>query len=195
MNRCKLVFATLGATALLCTVVGAASARNLSISTQTLRATWQNIEVSESLGTTVRCQLTLEGSFHARTHMKVVGTLIGNINRAAMACPVFEWRVLTATLPWHVRYRLFAGVLPNIVGYWTSIVGFAIQIRDAFGRICLGTSTAEQPFMLDFTRAMSGSFTEARASGSFPATCMGAENTLTFAGRATAFQAATLTLI
>jgi hypothetical protein len=196
MNRCKALLATLGAVTLLCAAVGTASARNLSLSTQTMRATWQNLEVSESFGVTVRCQLTLEGSFHARTHAKVVGTLIGYVNRTALSCPLSEWRLLTETLPWHVRYRLFAGALPNIASWWTSIVGFAIGIRSSLGLLCLGRSTATEPFFLTYNRGAGGGLTEAVASGSFPAECgAGMNNTLTVAGRTASIQAATLTLL
>jgi hypothetical protein len=196
MNRWKPLLATLGVATLLCAAVGAASARNLSLSTQTLRATWQNLEVSEMFGVIVRCQLTLEGSLHARTHVKVVGTLIGYVNRAAMSCPVFEWRLLTETMPWHVRYRLFAGTLPNIASWWTSIVGFAIGIRSSLGMSCLGRSTAAEPFQLTYNRGAGGGLIEGVASGSFPAECGGgATNTLSFAGRTATIQAATLTLI
>lgn len=161
-----------------------------------MRATWSNLEVSEMFGVIVKCQLTLEGSFHARTHVKVVGTLIGYVNRAAMACPVMGWRLLTETLPWHVRYRLFAGALPNIASWWTSIVGFALGIRTGFGMSCLGRSPATEPFHLTYNRAGGGGLIEGVASGSFPVECgAGGSNTASFAGRTASIQATTLTLI
>lgn len=187
MKRCMLL-ATLGAATLLCAAVGTASARNFSLSSQTLRAVWSQLEVSEQFGVTVRCQLTLEGSFHARTQAKVAGSLIGYINRATLGgCPIFEWRLLTETLPWHLRYRQFTGVLPNIVSYSMSLVGFALRIRDSLGRTCLGTSTAAEPLIL----TTGGGW---RASGSFPYECEGVGgNRFSFAGTGTG--APTITLI
>ena len=189
MSHRRLLLAMLGATALLCALAGTAPARNFSISSQTWRATWSALDVSESLGVTIRCQLTLEGSYHARTFAKVAGTLIGYVNRAALAgCQIFEGsRLLTEALPWHVRYRSFSGPLPNIASYATSIVGFAIQIRDSLGRTCLGTSTAAEPFILTWGGPV--------ASGTIPATCLGASNPLSFGGRASSSQAGALTLI
>jgi hypothetical protein len=190
MNRCKLLLATLGAAALLCAAAGAASARNFSLSTQTLRATWRELEVSEQLGVTVRCQLTLEGSFHARTHAKVAGSLIGYVNRAVLGgCPIFEWRLLTETLPWHLRYRQFTGPLPSILSYSMDLVGFALRIRDSLGRSCLGTSTATEPLILTLPGP--------RASGSFAYECFGVEevNRFSFAGGASGGVTPRLTLI
>ncbi len=198
MNRCMLLLATLGAAALLCAAVGIASARSFSSSTQTMRATWQEFEITDASGTTSAiCPLTLEGSFHARTYAKVAGTLIGYINRAGLSatCP-FEFRLLSETLPWHVRYRSFSGVLPTIATIAQSVVGFAIRLREPFGTTCLGTSTATEPLILTYARGISGVLTEVTPSGSVTTVCTPFPNSrLSFSGTSRRVATTTITLI
>lgn len=202
MNRCKLLLATLGAMTLLCVAAGTASARSFSISNQTWRAIFypflpeearrepeqgEQIEITDESGTTIyRCRLTLEGSFHARSIAKVAETLIGYVNRAALGeCEFLDTRVLRETLPWHVRYRSFSGALPNIVGFTTAIVGFAMSIREPSSRVCLGRSTATEPFILRWEREAGGRLSEASASGSITtsAACPFTPIRLAFGGR------------
>jgi len=218
MNRCKLLLATLGASALICALVGAASARTFSVSSQTFRVVFhlflpeeperrpeqnERLEITGAFGT-YRCSLTLEGSFHARTIAKTASSLIGYINRASIpptTCSgmgLFETRVLTETLPWHLRYRSFSGLLPDITTVSTSIVGFALQLREgAFGIRCLGTSSAEAPLVLDFARDTStGAFREATASGTITTNCPGGPAPrLSFGGTARRTEAITRTTI
>jgi hypothetical protein len=219
MNRCKLLLATLGAAALICALVGAASARTLSSSSQTFTVVFhlfrpqeirrepeqnERLEITGAFGS-YRCSLTLEGSFHTRTIAKTVGALIGYVTRASLnpicSTSLFETRVLTETLPWHLRYRSFSGLLPNITTVSTAIVGFAFQIREnAFAIRCLGTSTAESPFVLDFTReTATGALRQASASGTITTNCPGGPAPrLTFGGTtrvAEAISPMTVTLI
>lgn len=200
MNRCKLVLATLGAAVLLCAAVGTASARSFSSSTQAMRATWHEFEIREINGATVLCPLTLEGSMHARTFAKVSEALIGYVNRAVLGpvegCPLFEWRLLTETLPWHIRYRSFSGLLPNIVTIVESVVGFAFQFRESLGASCLTRTTASEPLILTYARASGGGLTEVTASGSAAGTCTPfGSNRLSFGGRTRAIQPTNITLI
>jgi hypothetical protein len=209
MKLAKLLLATLGAATLLGMLASGASARSFSASGQTLRATFflilrerearERLEITGPFGT-YRCALTLEGSLHARTIAKTPASLIGYINRADMAecsTTLFENRVLRETLPWHVRYRAFTGVLPNITNFSISIIGFAMQIREgAFGIRCLGTSTAEAPFILTFPREAGGALTSANASGTMTTRCEGgAEQRVTFGGSTSSFAPANITLI
>jgi hypothetical protein len=167
MDRCKhlLLLATLAATALICAVTGTASARNFSVSTLPWRAVWTAFEIRNEAGVTWRCPLTLEGSFHTRTFAKVAESLIGYVHRAAIGpCPI-ETRLLSETLPWHLRYRSFIGVLPNITAISVGIVGFAIQIREPT-ITCLGTSTAAAALILTINRGIGGALGEATPSPS-----------------------------
>ncbi|MFL5817572.1 MAG: hypothetical protein ACJ76L_08220 [Conexibacter sp.] len=153
MNRCKLLLAMLGASALLCAASGTASARNFSASSQTFSVTWARFEITGAFGT-YSCPVTIEGSFHTRTIAKNVGGLIGYVTRASVglcSTGLFETRVLTETLPWHVRYRSFTGLLPNIGSISTSIIGFALQVKETpFAIRCLGASSAAEPLILNF---------------------------------------------
>src|SRR5215218_2217608 len=196
MNRCKLLGAVAGI--LLGAVVGSASARTFSTYGQTLRTVFflflrereagERLQITGGFGT-YACALTLEGSLHARTISKVVSSLVGYINRADMAqCSsggLIESRVLREGLPWHVRYRSFTGTLPSIGNLAVSIIGFAMQIREGpFGLRCLGSSTAEQPLGMTYTREGGGALTAATASGTLRTACgEGISLTVTFEGR------------
>jgi hypothetical protein len=119
------------ATVALSAMVHTASARNLSISNQSIRAVWAPVFIIVPMTPVAehRCTLTLEGSFHSRTIAKVNGALIGNITRAAVAHPCGGegemWvhngvenplgaGVKATSLPWHMTYQGFTGTLPNI---------------------------------------------------------------------------------
>lgn len=113
----------------------------------------------------IRCPMTLEGSFHSSTIAKVSGALIGMVTRAAVAearCAtvvrtyeegVFEeapsegrLQVLTATLPWHVRYLSFSGSLPAITEIGLSVVGAHLRIFGLpGGAACLYVSSEASP--------------------------------------------------
>jgi hypothetical protein len=111
----KLILAGMGATLLMAFAIGTASARNLSITNQNFRATFNNLEfIIEEISTTT-CRVTLEGSLHARTIPKTAGTLIGYITRVITGqCNPNVVTIQNETLPWHVRYIGFSGRLPDI---------------------------------------------------------------------------------
>jgi hypothetical protein len=123
----KLLLTALGAAIVLAGLVSSASANNLSVTNQNIRATWSALEFTGG-GLTVRCPVTLEGRFHEVTIRKVRGSLIGAITRAIVKRPCTGgtgWahsgepnEVLGGTLrnalPWHLTYEGFTGTLPNI---------------------------------------------------------------------------------
>lgn len=199
MNRCKLLLATLGASALICAAAGTASARTFSSSSQAFSATWSRFEITGAFGT-YTCPVMLAGSFHTRTITKTAGSLIGYVNSASVgvcSTAIFETRVLTETLPWHVRYRSFAGLLPNATAISMSVIGFALQVKEtAFGIRCLGTSTAEEPLVVNYVReTATGALTEALPSGTITTNCPGGfAPRLSFRGT-TRVSGPTLTLI
>ncbi len=193
MNRCKMLLATLGASALICALASAASARTFSVSSQTFSVAFnlfrplearrepeqqERFEITGAFGS-YRCSLTLEGSFSTRTIAKTAGAQIGNITRAtpnpSCSTSLFETRLLTERLPWSLHYRSFAGLLPNITGISMSVIGFPLQIRETgFAIACLGTSTAEEPLVLGFERERStGALQHASASGTITTNCPG----------------------
>jgi hypothetical protein len=134
----KLGLVGLAIALLLATAVSTASARNLSTSSQTFRTTWSNLEFTNSFGFgAIRCAVTLEGSYHARTISKVINSLIGAITRAeTAACTGGEAIPRRETLPWHKQYGGFAGTLPNITSFTTIIS--RIRFRTVFPGLCDG---------------------------------------------------------
>jgi hypothetical protein len=152
LNRSKLVLVALSATVVLGALVSSASANRLALSNQTFRATWTNLEfVTTAFTAPVRCHVTIEGSFHSRTLAKVTEALVGYATAANLTLPCTGGtaRLLTETLPWHIRYDSFAGTLPNITSIKLRLVGasFLVQAPEPFGRIaaCLYRSTAASP--------------------------------------------------
>jgi hypothetical protein len=145
------------AAVLLGALVGTASAGRLSLSSQTIRMTWASLTFSGGFGT-VRCAVTMEGSFHSRTIAKTRESLIGYITNARISHPCSAgaaWahsgetnEVLGGTvsnrLPWHIRYASFTGTLPNITSMNVEVVGIAYLIREpVFGVLCEYAGGAE----------------------------------------------------
>lgn len=163
--RGKLSFAALLAAAVLSTAVGTAAARRFEFSEQHIRAIWGEAEPAgfiDAGGTyNIRCQLSLEGSFHSKTISKVSSQLIGYITQAQapLTCAEGEIAILNGiernhnnvvvenTLPWHVRYDSFTGTLPNIVGIRIQIVGASILYWKILpvASTCLYRSEAARP--------------------------------------------------
>jgi hypothetical protein len=122
----KLLLTTLAATLLLAAVTSTASARNFSVSNQSFRVVWRELNFAGGLAV---CEVTLEGSFHYRTIVKRVGALLGWVTRATVRHPcrtgeawddngieTFLGTTSNRSLPWHITYEGFLGTLPNITG-------------------------------------------------------------------------------
>jgi len=153
LRRTRLFLAGCCAALVLACAVGVTSARNLSLTSQTFRQTWAPLTMTGTGlfegAVTIRCNATIEGSFHSRTISKVLGSLIGYITMERFAHPctggeawsangveVAQGRTLESTLPWHITYEGFAGTLPNI----TSIrlgARLHVWIINNAGRMCL----------------------------------------------------------
>ncbi len=145
-TRARLYPATLLAGAALALAVASASANHLSISNRNIRMVWAAIEFEAGESTLTRCPLTLEGSFHEGTIEKVEHTLIGYITRGAFGtCNAGRATLLTATLPWHLRYMGFRGRLPNITALLVLLVGFGFRI-ESLGFFCLALTSDTNPF-------------------------------------------------
>jgi hypothetical protein len=117
MHYRKTLLALLAATVMLTAFSSVASAGRLSVSSNLFRVTWRSLEFESAALGTVRCPITLEGSYHARTMAKVNGALVGYITRAGIGtagCTGGRATALAETLPWHIRYRSFVGTLPRI---------------------------------------------------------------------------------
>jgi hypothetical protein len=152
----KLLLAGLTAAVALGAAVGVASARRLEFNNQGIRAVWTAFRLEDlSLLRTV-CPVTIEGTLHSRTLSKVSGQLIGFITRARTrkeGCGTEgeslwlspEDGAAVNTLPWHLRYDSFTGVLPLIETIRLQVIGLGVKI---FGTTCEFKSSAERPAFL-----------------------------------------------
>jgi hypothetical protein len=148
-TRLMLVSGTFIATVVLAMVVGTASARRFELSEQRMKMVWRELGFTGG-GVTVKCRVTLEGSFHSRTTSKVSGQLVGYITVATLApesCTGGSSRLLSETLPWHWRYDSFAGALPNITRIKYQVIGLRVQ-AEISSVTCLYASTAREPFFM-----------------------------------------------
>jgi hypothetical protein len=170
MRLSKLFLATIAATVLLGAVVGGASARSFSSSSQTFRLTFSRLRLAGVFGS-FSCRLTLEGSLHTRTIGKVAGTLIGYITAANLGpCQEGQGTILRETLPWHVRYLSFTGTLPAITSLAINVIGYAYRIREPLAT-CLLRSTAESPVVGTFNREAGGALLTAEMGGTILTSC------------------------
>jgi hypothetical protein len=172
MKLGKLLLAVITATVLFWALVGSASARNFSISSQSKRATFAALEFAGGFGT-VRCEVVLELTFHSRTFTKTVGTLLGYVTAANVTrCASGGATIDRETLPWHDRYERFTGTLPNILTISKLISGFSWRYREpTFGVTCQVTNaTLRNTYTLT-----AGVVTRADLSGTAP--CSGINGT------------------
>jgi hypothetical protein len=161
MSNRDVVRRVLGTVALVLAVaVAGASAGTLRLSNNAIRIAWRELTV-RSL-TEVRCEATMNGSFHERNVSKVEGELIGYITVAG-ANPRC-WRgtllFLTERLPWHIEYEAFTGMLPNIGQMLMRIIGVEIRtIEEIFFLSCLYRSTLASPLAVGFIREANNTIT------------------------------------
>jgi hypothetical protein len=154
----RLLLASVLATVLLPSAM--ASASRLGLSANTFRIVSGE---GERPGFVI-CPLTLEGSFHSTTLLKVFRGLIGLITRAAMneeRCNGGSGRYLAETLPWHLQYAGFAGTLPNISAIGTRVIGLGIVVT-RLGVTCLYRTTDATPGILIWNRELGGAIRSIR---------------------------------
>lgn len=136
------------ATAVVFACAAGAQARDLFISHGSLwREEWFPLSFRNGGTTIASCTVILEGSFHYAHISKASEALIGSITRASLTlCSTGSATVLTESLPWHVCYRGFTGLLPSITGLKLGVVGMRFRIREnIFGIECLSTTEALHP--------------------------------------------------
>jgi hypothetical protein len=144
----------LTASLLLLLVQGSAEAQRFETTNTSVRVTFPNLRFSNNVATgglEVICPVTIEGTFHSRTITKTGEQLVGYVTRAILNEPRCLFlngtegvSIQTSSLPWHIRYESFSGVLPEIT---------RIQLRDAlmglilraFGVSCLYKSSVTSP--------------------------------------------------
>ena len=166
MKLGKLLLAIVGATVLLGALVSSASARNFSVSEQRVTALWTRMNFIGGFGI-VECEVKLSRSFHARTFTKTVNSLIGYITEGTvLRCARGSATINQASFPWHLRYRSFAGTLPNITSLSDTVTGAEWRFRDPFDITCT-VSSASSAMILTYS-VSSGTITSADVSGTSP---------------------------
>jgi hypothetical protein len=147
----KLLLGALTAAAFLSFAVNSASARRIAILhfEEGFSFIWVPLEFIGN-GGTVRCNVTVEGSFHSGTISKVSGLLIGYVTRAILTnCVGGTAAFLPTTLPWHVRYLSFGGALPAIERITIAVTGAGFKTKPTGALVeCLALTSAANPARL-----------------------------------------------
>ena len=169
----KLTLTALAAALMLASAIGTASAGRLSTSNQNFRITWTSLEFVSTV--TIRCPVTLEGSFHYRSIIKRERSLIGLVTRAIVnqagcvngtgsafnGTERYNGIVPASTLPWHVTYESFAGVLPNISSIRLLLARTRFGIETGFfaGECAVQVGSATDNISADAAREPGGNIT------------------------------------
>jgi hypothetical protein len=148
-TRSKLALAALAATMLMSFAASTASARRIFLSNQRWLAIWPVLTLSApTAGNTIRCPVTLEGSFHSATLSKVSGQLIGYVTQGRVnepACTGGNARVEAASLPWHTLFISFSGTLPIISSVRLSLINATFEVEPEGGPFCRTKTTTREP--------------------------------------------------
>jgi hypothetical protein len=163
MKFSKLLLAVVGATVLLGALVSSASASRLENSSLTNRASWTRMDFTGGFGT-IECEVVLKGSFHTRSITKNTSNLIGYITEGNVTrCARGSATIVRSSLPWHRRYRSFAGTLPNITGMSETVTGAEFTLREPFGITC--TVSRETSSTIGVYTLSAGTVASASSSG------------------------------
>ena len=181
MQLGKLLLSVLGATVLLGALVSSASARNFSISSQTNAVLWTRWNFIGGFDT-VECEVEISGSFHSRTQVKSLGTLIGYITEGTvLRCARGSMTINQGSLPWHRRYFSFAGTLPRITGQSEVISGGEWTIREpVFGITCtVRNATVTRTYTISSGTVTGATESGGNRCGEFAGTVSGVTTTVT----------------
>jgi len=153
-TRIHLPLAVLAAALTLAVSTGAASANQLSISEQDIRAVFPEMKFSAvGGGFEVICQVIVEGTFHEDTFSKVQGTLVGLVTEAQVTeegcAGAGTAAVVQESLPWHITYAGYLGTLPNMTSIELELHGVRFAIQNIF-ELC----TYEGTLLLELIRGM-----------------------------------------
>jgi len=142
----KLTLTAATAAVVLGAAVSSAAARRIELSAQRYHHVWPSINITAQFAT-ITCPLTLEGSFHSKTTSKVIGQLVGYVSRVTVgnsSCARGHLTALTETLPWHITYEGFGGILPRITEIHLLYIGWAFRF-ELLGASCLWKTTTTEP--------------------------------------------------
>jgi hypothetical protein len=149
-KRTRIIIGGLTVALALAAGVSTATARRFEVSEQRFLILFSELSLVSGVTILACSPLTIEGSFHSRTISKLSGQLIGHITEATFhngECGGFLVWMLNGveiqqngtvrnTLPWHVLYKGFEGVLPSIRGIELSIINMQFGLNNS-GFLCL----------------------------------------------------------
>jgi hypothetical protein len=159
MLLCALTVAI--ASCAMATSVASANRLEFTNSERGFRLSWMpmTFEVAES---TIRCNVTLEGSFTRRTTTKTLNAAIGKVTRAPInSCT--GGTLSSSGLPWNVAYGGFGGTLPSITSITKRITNARITIQPSGLPACNMISELEEPLRAIETLNAAGEITSSRA--------------------------------
>jgi len=161
-HRSRAPLAMLVAASALATIAATASAGTFLIAGSRFKLRYSALSFISG-GTTVRCALTLEGSFSAGTFADARGTRIATVTSASVAsCTGGSATVLSATLPWAFDYTSSTGAPPEIRTLTLPVVGMSLGIQPTGSLSCLMRSSSEHPVVLVAERESKGLLTSVR---------------------------------
>jgi hypothetical protein len=156
-TRSRALLAALATALLLALAAGGASANRLSLSERNFRITWAPLTVALQDGPPeddphlflpTSCNVTMAGSFHSTTLAKTARSLIGTVTQASVDADSCEeegtFEFLDESLPWHIVYTSFEGLLPQIERVNLSIIGLSVSVAYS-PFFCLIRSTSTEP--------------------------------------------------
>jgi hypothetical protein len=148
LRRTKIIVGGLTVALALAAAVNTATARRIEVSEQRFLILFSALTL-EAGGNQFVCPLTMEGSFHSRTISKVSGQLVGYVTEAIFQHPCrtnelwalngierIQGATAPNTLPWHILYINFRGVLPNITEIELKFIAHGFRTEIA-GILCL----------------------------------------------------------
>jgi hypothetical protein len=198
MRACTRALAALVAASAMCAAVTAtATANRIRVSSTQIRHTWPEWTINLEGGFRISCPITLEGSIHSSTISKVFAQLVAHVTRPAInaaSCTGGSVLLLAASLPWHIKYDLFSGTLPNITALQFQFVGMAF-LTTVLGTSCLYQTTAASPAkwidslvrgVVTSTRWVESVRIPSVSGGFCPAATLSGSGSLTHAGTTTA---------
>lgn len=101
------------------------------------------------IGAPIRCRITLNGIYHARTHAKTAGLLVGRVVSFQVEASCVGLTIPIAMLPWHRRYRGFTGTLPTMTATIEGIVGMQLVLQNEVARCTVTTTEANPAVIID----------------------------------------------
>src|SRR5262249_13708185 len=139
----KALCAAFAAVFLLAAMSNVAAARRLQIEEFPILFIWAEMAFNAGGGVSVRCPVSLEGSFASKTISKVSGALIARIGLVQVntaACLGGTMRARSETLPWHIQYNSFSGTLPRLTSVTQTLLGANFEAVSGGVRCEFGTT-------------------------------------------------------